>query len=117
MSRYVFKLPDLGEGVDLRAVDVPSVIASTLAGLSKLSEARRITLQVEAPVDVPPARSESSMTGGPPAPWNESTTAPRSRVEPSRRVKAMPRSTSPGSTITTCTSRRVSVRPFTRTTA
>ncbi len=49
--------------IDLRAVDVPSVIASTLAGLSKLSEARRITLQVEAPVDVPPARSDPHRLG------------------------------------------------------
>ena len=47
---------------------------------------------------MPPALSETSITGGPSSAWNSSTTAPRSRVEPSRRVKAMPASRRCGST-------------------
>ena len=37
----------------------------------------------------PPAPSEISSTGGPDSDWKRSTTAPRSRVEPSSRVKAI----------------------------
>lgn len=44
--------------IDLRAVDVPAVIASTLASLSKLSDAKHIAVHVEAPVDLPAARCD-----------------------------------------------------------
>ncbi len=45
--------------IDLQAVDVPAVVASTLASLNKLSEAKSISVHVEAPVDLPPARSDN----------------------------------------------------------
>ena len=38
---------------------------------------------------VPPAFSDTSITGGPSALWNAPTTAPRSRVAPSRRTKGI----------------------------
>lgn len=49
--------------IDLRAVDVPAVIASTLASLSKISDARHLTMHVEAPVDLPPARCDAHRLG------------------------------------------------------
>lgn len=44
--------------IDLHAVDVAAVIASTLSSLSKLSAPKRISVQVEAPVDLPSARCD-----------------------------------------------------------
>ncbi len=49
--------------IDLRAVDVPAIVASTLASLSKLSDTKRIAVQVEAPVDLPAARCDSHRLG------------------------------------------------------
>lgn len=49
--------------IDLRAVDVPAVIASTLASLSKISDAKHIAVHVEAPVDLPPARCDAHRLG------------------------------------------------------